>query len=219
MRWLRWREIGLAAGLWLIVLATQVLADPRRDGQARQTTGRDSLGMKAGGQESLALGGLKAGQTYTLLVTLESGRLGPDDLLTVELSGAGKDRFVKELHAGDPTSTSPIGPDRTAKPIWRSRERRVPAIRPYPSESSGDNWRSPSPIARRSRPSPTIHGGRPTSCSSGATSTARPMTSTTSKTSTKANPGSTGSDSMSPTKSRSWFTSSSICSTATSRPI
>ena len=60
---------------------------------------------------------------------------------------------------------------------------------------------------------------RPTSCGSGAMSTARPTTSITSRIRAKANRASTGSGSRSPTKSRSWSTSSSTCSTATSRPI
>ncbi len=160
---LRWREIGLAAGLWLIVLATQVLADPREDGRAPQTTGPRSFAMKVIGQESLALGGLKAGQTYTLLVTLESGRLGPDDRLTVELSGVGKDRFVKELHAGDPDFYVRYRPGQDGQANLALTRKKNTDNSSLPVRVGGDNCRSPSPIAPRSRPSPTIHGARPTS--------------------------------------------------------
>ena len=66
---------------------------------------------------------LKAGQTYTLLVTLESGRLQPDDRLTVELSGAGTDRFVKELHAGDPDLYLPYRPARDGQGQAGAREK------------------------------------------------------------------------------------------------
>ena len=60
------------------------------------------LAIKADQKEVLSFAGLQAGQTYTLTVTLEGGRLHADDRLTVELSGTGDDRLVKELHAGDP---------------------------------------------------------------------------------------------------------------------
>ena len=107
----RRREIGFAtAGVWLIVLASPCAAHARPPGPV-------DFMLSPGQREALALGDLKAGQTYTLLVTLESGRLHPDDRLTVELSAAGTDRFVKELHAGDPDSISPIGPHATARAI------------------------------------------------------------------------------------------------------
>ena len=63
-------------------------------------------------RRKLALGDLAAGQTYTLLITLESGRLEPDDRITAELSGAETDKFVKELHAGDCDFYLPYRPAR-----------------------------------------------------------------------------------------------------------
>ena len=92
----------VVAATWLIVLATQGFARVGPDDKPVSTSEPRSLAIKAGQHEAVSLGNLKAGQTYTLLATLESGRLQPEDRLTVELSGAGTDRLVKELHAGDP---------------------------------------------------------------------------------------------------------------------
>ena len=82
--------IGLAAARRMADRAREPWSrarSPRR--QARLNAGSTSLTIKAGHAEARSLGGLKAGRTYALLVTLESGRLQPDDRLTVELSGAG----------------------------------------------------------------------------------------------------------------------------------
>ena len=81
--------------------------DPSSPAHARPP-GPVDLKLSPGQQETLSLGNLKAGQTYSLLVTLESGWLEPDDRITAELSGAGTDRFVKELHAGDSDILSPL---------------------------------------------------------------------------------------------------------------
>jgi cellulose synthase operon protein C len=109
----RRRVSGLVVvAAWLLVLATNGRAHARPDGKPVSISAPRSLAIKAGQQEALSLGDLAAGQTYTLLVTLESGRLQPDDRLTVELSGAGTDRLVKELHAGDPDFYLPYRPAR-----------------------------------------------------------------------------------------------------------
>ncbi len=100
------------AAVWLIVLAIHGVAHARPDDKPVSTIGPRSLAIKAGQEVALSLGDLKAGQTYTLLVTLESGRLQSDDRLTVELSGSGTDRLVKELHAGDPDLYIPYRPAR-----------------------------------------------------------------------------------------------------------
>ena len=157
-----------------------------------------SLAIKAGHQEALSLGGLKAGQTYTLSVTLESGRLQPDDRLTVELSGAGTDRFVKELHAGDPDLYLPYRParDGQAKLMLARKPGAGDSALPVRVE-----WREmtlPDSDRAAIEAEPNDSWRRPTSCGSAATCTARPMTSTTSKTPAKGNRGSTGSDSRSP---------------------
>jgi cellulose synthase operon protein C len=68
--------------------------------------------LSPGQRETVVLGNLKGGHTYTLLVTLESGRLEPDDRITAELSGAETDKFVKELHAGDSDFYLPYRPAR-----------------------------------------------------------------------------------------------------------
>jgi HEAT repeat protein len=53
---------------------------------------------------------VKSSQTYRLVVTLETGVLGPDDSLRVELTGPGSDHLTKELHAGDPDFYLPYRP-------------------------------------------------------------------------------------------------------------
>jgi len=71
-----------------------------------------TIAIKADTRENVSLGDLKANQTYRLLVSLESGRLQPDDRVKVELTGAGPDRFTKEIHAGDPDLYLPYRPSR-----------------------------------------------------------------------------------------------------------
>ena len=106
MRWGRGKsecKIGYAAiGAWLIALGIDGLAASRPNDQPASNAKPISLTITANAQQVLALGELRVGQTYSLTVTLESGRLQSDDRLSVELSGTGEDRMVKELHSGDP---------------------------------------------------------------------------------------------------------------------
>ena len=84
--------------------------------------GRRTLAIRAGQHETLSFGPLKAGQTYTLLVTLESGRLAPDDRVTVELIRARRRQVrSKNCTPVTPTSIFPIGPHATATASWCSR--------------------------------------------------------------------------------------------------
>ena len=159
----------MAAGAWLIAVALQGVAQARPDDKPVSTPGPRSLAIKAGHRETLSLGGLKAGQTYALTVTLESGRLQPDDRLTVELSGAGTDRLVKELHAGDPDFYLPYRPARdgqarlmlarkqgagdSALPVrveWR--EMTLPdSDRAAIEAEPNDSWRAGQPSSARTR--------------------------------------------------------------------
>ncbi|HLN05126.1 MAG TPA: hypothetical protein VK217_02525, partial [Acidimicrobiales bacterium] len=103
-----WAVAALAA--WLIVLASRAGSDARPAGETAVAASPRTLAMKAGHRETLALGDLKAGQTYRLLVTLESGCLQPEDRVRVVLEGAGTDRLSKALHAGDPDLYLPYRP-------------------------------------------------------------------------------------------------------------
>src|SRR4029077_17708863 len=69
-----------------------------------------SLTIEGGHLETLALGDLKAGQTYRLQATLESSHIDAEDRVNVELGGAGSDRFTKVLHSGDPDLHLPYRP-------------------------------------------------------------------------------------------------------------
>ncbi len=68
-----------------------------------------SLELKASALVQLELGKLETGETYELLVTLESG-LEAEDHVKLALSGAGTDRLIKDLHAGDPDLYLPYRP-------------------------------------------------------------------------------------------------------------
>jgi HEAT repeat protein len=108
-------HIALAAAVvatWLFVLASHGPVPESKAGQPLLPTGATSLDLKSGQHIERALGGLKAGQTYALLVTVESARLMPADRVTVEFGGAGEDRSVKDLHAGDPDFYLPYRPRR-----------------------------------------------------------------------------------------------------------
>ena len=89
-----------------------------------------TVSIKAGGHETLSLGNLQADRTYTLTVTLESGRLQAEERLTVELLGTGDDRLVKELHAGDPDVYVHYRPLRDGQATLALARKRVPVIRP-----------------------------------------------------------------------------------------
>jgi len=71
-----------------------------------------SFSLAAGVRETLELGALKAGETYRLLVSLESVSHGVADRVRVQLIGPGADSLSKELHAGDPDFYLPYRPQR-----------------------------------------------------------------------------------------------------------
>ena len=93
----------------VLIVVALALATPGTDGiRARQIGERPaenaprSLSLSAGGRENLALGRVRSGRTYWLLVNLEHAPAAARDRVRVELAGAGADRITKELHAGDP---------------------------------------------------------------------------------------------------------------------
>jgi HEAT repeat protein len=101
------RSIGAALritaiALWLIVCGAPGIASTGADGIASSTSVLRRLAVRASHTEAIALGDLAAGRTYALLVTLTSGRLGPEDSLKVELAPSAAESLVKRLHAGDP---------------------------------------------------------------------------------------------------------------------
>ena len=92
-------------------------APERHDAQARQQDDQSSarktplaLSLDAGGREDRALGPVRAGETYTLLVTLETAPSAIDDRVHVELAGPAADLISKDLHAGDPDLYLPYRP-------------------------------------------------------------------------------------------------------------
>ncbi len=87
---------------------TQPAGDTKPSGPAPPRT----ISLLSGQRQTRSLGGLKAGETYRLLVTLEGGPIAPTDRLEVDLAGSGADRFRKELHAGDPDFYLPYRPSR-----------------------------------------------------------------------------------------------------------
>jgi cellulose synthase operon protein C len=98
-------------------LAALILAWPGGAGVlARQTGERPagsaprSVSLDAGGRESLALGRVRSGETYWLLVNLERAPGTLEDRVVVDLAGAGTDRITKELNAGDPDLYLPYRP-------------------------------------------------------------------------------------------------------------
>ncbi|MGO9469429.1 MAG: discoidin domain-containing protein [Isosphaeraceae bacterium] len=75
------------------------------DSGQRPTTNADAprtLSLAAGDRATRELGELEAGETYSLVVALESGTLGAADRVRAELTGPGTESLSKELHAGDP---------------------------------------------------------------------------------------------------------------------
>ena len=88
----------LVAGLlclhaWAIAAAGET-ADPL----PRST----SFTLQPGQSRSCLLGDLKAGQTLSLLLSLEQASPGPGDRVTAELAGPGIKPIRKEMYAGDP---------------------------------------------------------------------------------------------------------------------
>ena len=105
-------------GSWVIrvVGALLVLLAPQHGVQAGPgsappaSAAPRSLTIAGGHRETVALGTLKAGQTYRLQVALQSSPIHAEDRVTVELEGAGTDRLTKVLHAGDPDLYLPYRP-------------------------------------------------------------------------------------------------------------
>ena len=71
-----------------------------------------TISLENGHRETLALGDLKSGETYTLLVSLESGRVSAEERVQVEFEGTQVDHLKKDLHAGDPDFFLVYRPDR-----------------------------------------------------------------------------------------------------------
>jgi len=99
----------LALAAWVIVVVHHTVVQARADERPATASPR-TITIENGRRETLALGDLKAGQTYRLLVTLESSGIQAEDRVGAELSGAGSDRLAKQLHAGDPDLYLPYRP-------------------------------------------------------------------------------------------------------------
>ncbi len=117
------------------------------------------ISLKPGQNENLSLGELKAGETYRLVITLESGTLAVEDRLRVELAGTGPDKISKDLHAGDPDLYLPYRPRENGEPrliltrtgnkgdqplevrIAWAQQVMAPADRPAIEAEPNDSWR------------------------------------------------------------------------------
>ena len=133
--------------------------------------------------QSFALGDVKAGETYGLVITLLGGRLAASDRLQRCSLWIGSDRISKELHAGEPGYVfTVIGLAQTAPRLGIARLDQQAGA---PLEVRFESTHMPLSLKRivpRSRPSPTTPGSRRTSCGWAVMSTARPTTSITSRT-------------------------------------
>ena len=89
-----------SVGAWYWTIA--VLFAASANSSASPDSHSTDLTLTAGQVRSVSLGELQAGQDVRLLVSLESGRLGPDDRVTFEVEALGRKVITKELHAGDP---------------------------------------------------------------------------------------------------------------------
>ena len=178
-------------GAWLIGLAAA--ADSRDRANASTTANTPwTLSLAAGDRETLKLGELAAGDTYSLVVSLESGTLGAADRVRAELIGPGTDRLAKDLNAGDPDFYLPYRPQRqgpakltlsrapdagadrlSVRVEWRSLGLAA-ADRAAIEAEPNDSWRQANELVL------------------GATSMARPTTLTISTTRTKGKAASTG---------------------------
>ena len=88
----------LVAGLlclhaWAIAAAGETV-----DASPRST----SFTLEPGQSRPCLLGDLKAGQTLSLLLSLEQASPGPGDRVTAELAGPGIKPIRKEMYEGDP---------------------------------------------------------------------------------------------------------------------
>jgi hypothetical protein len=93
-------KLALVTATFLFVSSSH--ADQKPGQEPDTSTTLQSLALSSGQREAVALGNLKANQTYSLLVTIESDSPPADAKVTVELSGADARRLSKVLHAGDP---------------------------------------------------------------------------------------------------------------------
>ena len=190
----RYTTAAVVGCVWLSLAAAGAALAFQGPPPSRGTSPR-TYSLEPGAHESVAVENVKSGETYGLTVTLLSGRLADDDRVQVELVGAGADRISKELHAGDPDLFLPYRPRADG-------EARVSLARTEKKGSARLDvkvaWTHLSiPVADRAaiEAEPNDSWRRQTSCGSAATSTARPTTSTTSKTPQKGRRASTGSDS------------------------
>src|SRR6516225_2186114 len=112
----RTRALCHVRAIGVCLIGLEIIApDPARRCAASSTAPVRPVCSIARGQcETLELGAVKSSQTYRLVVTLETGVLGPDDSLRVELTGPGSDHLTKELHAGDPDFYLPYRPRQDA---------------------------------------------------------------------------------------------------------
>jgi HEAT repeat protein len=90
-------------GRFLLIAGLACAADSFGQGGAVTTVGAlRTVKLTAGDRETLELGEVETGETYSLVICLESGSLSAPDRMRVELSGPGPERLAKELNAGDP---------------------------------------------------------------------------------------------------------------------
>jgi HEAT repeat protein len=148
----------------LVVLANLAVLFTSADYNSPLAAAPRTLTIDAGQKETRPLGGVKAGQTYALSVTLENGGLDPEDRLRVELFGSGDDRLTKELYAGDPDLYLPYRPslDGQAKLLLARKPRKSDealSVRvewrdmalPRPDRAAieaepNDSWRAANPL-------------------------------------------------------------------------
>ena len=109
-------------GLWcawlsLATVALQSAAQVQENTSLRDAPG--DISLKPAQSENLALGHVKAGETYRLIITLESGTLAVADRVRVDLTGTGPDKISKDLHAGDPDLYLPYRPRADGEPRLR----------------------------------------------------------------------------------------------------
>ena len=181
---------------WLIASATLCATTFLcRPASATEPTHSESVSVRtqalaAGERVPLGLGAVKAGETYRLHVAAADVPLPTGSRIRVELEGSGADRFTKDLHAGDPDVYLPYRPARDGAATIRLTRPpgRGPASLSLRVEWARLSARRPRPRRDRGRAQRLLAAGQPAT-SSAATSTARPMTSITSRTRTKGRSG------------------------------
>ncbi len=161
--WRSWRVAGMGLlvliGVAIIELTAAADSHDRSGALTTAPNAPWTVSLAAGDRQTLDVGELEAGETYSLVVSLESGALGAADRVQAELMGPGTDRLSKALHAGDPDyylvyrprqkgparlrlSRSPsVGADRLkARVEWRSLGLAA-ADRPAIEAEPNDSWR------------------------------------------------------------------------------